>query len=129
MYLLYNNSTGQIMASKIRHEINAQAAVDGDSSLLMYSYEDLIEANYYFPSGVKTARSKLPVDIGPRTIAEREVTTITGIPVGTRANLLAFFDETINDGELLIDFDLAGSYILFLENFPYKPMEVIYHVY
>ena len=127
MNIVYDLSTGEVIQT-----IGGSAeflALNIPSGTALYRDDDIIVDNYYFPAGIKTARPKMSLTVGKRTIAERENTEISGIPSGAEVTVMGYVAETCSDGDVLFNFDDAGTYEVFIILFPYKSERVIYNVY
>ena len=126
MYISYLISTGEILFSFNNSPLEKD--VTSDQGVLTVD-DDLILDNYYVVSEVLTPRPKMSLVVGITTVAERELTRITGIPVGATANVFGNSLTVINDGEILFSFEEAATYLVTIELFPYVRSEVIYYVY
>ena len=84
----------------------------------------------YFPNGVETDRPVLPISFDKTTVTADGVDkiTITNIPSGTKfrcSQLSSQYREvTVDDGQLELTFEVAGTYKFEISCFPYLDQEV-----
>jgi len=92
----------------------------GDNEILILGKAN--ESLHYFdfsgPSPVRRDKVPLPISINKMAVTIGEEVVISGIPIGTRAEVDGDV-AIINDGTLEMTFDTFGEYTITLELFPY----------
>jgi len=126
IYEVYDNTSGEILKEVVCAEIQAQYQYDTSANENMLQVEDQINPElYYILSGVLTSRPLMAISLNKSNIAADgvEQAIISSIPIGTVCYLPNGIEEC-NDGVIEFSTDMAGTYRITLENFPYKKEEV-----
>lgn len=119
-FTVYKNSTGEIVRVGFAGVDDIPKQAGAGETVLLAEADDRTEC---VVGGTIVPRPPMPVVIDKTTVAEDEIATITGIPVGSTV-YVDLVPYEVNDGEMEVSFTTAGTYWVRIACFPWIEWEV-----